>query len=70
MLDHAREALEMVHGRSRLDLDTDRMLGPEKGVRDHFPAHLGDIAALFALLRLNVLNHAKPSSTSADWSYT
>lgn len=26
MLDHAREAVEMVRGRSRLDLDTDRQL--------------------------------------------
>ena len=26
MLDHAREAVEMVQGRSRADLDTDRML--------------------------------------------
>jgi len=26
MLDHAREAVAMVHGRTRRDLDTDRML--------------------------------------------
>ena len=26
MLDHAREAVEMAHGRSRADLDSDRML--------------------------------------------